>query len=72
MSIYRSLKKVLICIVGAALLLGGLYFLLAEAFLVQRVFSRIVILGLMLTMMGGYLLWAELVAPRLGVANGKK
>jgi hypothetical protein len=36
---------------------------------VSRVFSRIVILALMLTMMGGYLLWAELVAPRLDVAK---
>ena len=72
MSIYRTLKKVLICLVGAALLLGGLYFLFAEAFLVSRVFSRIVILGLMLTMIGGYLLWTELVAPRLDVADGKK
>jgi hypothetical protein len=69
MSIYRTLKKVLICIVGAALLLGGLYFLFAEVFLVSRVFSRIVILGLMLTTTGGYLLWAELVAPRLDVAK---
>jgi uncharacterized membrane protein len=69
MSIYRTLKKVLICLVGAALLLGGLYFFFAEAFLVSRVFSRIVILALMLTMMGGYLLWAELVAPRLDVAK---
>jgi hypothetical protein len=72
MSIYRSLKKVLICLVGAAMLLGGLYFLAAEAVLVHRTFLRIVILGLMLTMMGGYLLWAELVAPRLGPADGKK
>jgi hypothetical protein len=69
MSIYRTLRKVLICLAGAALLLGGLYFLFAEAFLVSRVFSRIVILGLMLTMMGGYLLWAELVAPQLGAAK---
>jgi hypothetical protein len=72
MSLYRILKKVLISIVGAALLLGGLYFLLAEALLVHRTFMRIVILGLMLTMMGGYLLWAELVAPWLGVADEKK
>ena len=69
MSIYQILKKVLICIVGAALLLGGLYFLAAEAFLAHRTFLRIVILGLMLTLMGGYLLWAELVAPRLGAAK---
>jgi hypothetical protein len=72
MSIYRILRKVLICVVGAAMLLGGLYFLLAEAFLAHRTFLRIVILGLMLTTMGGYLLWAELVAPWLGVANEKK
>jgi membrane-bound ClpP family serine protease len=65
MTLYQRLRKILICIAGAALLLGGLYFLFAEAFLVTRIFSRIVILGLMLTMMGGYLLWAELVAPRL-------
>jgi hypothetical protein len=36
------------------------------------VFWRIIIAGLMLTMMGGYLLWAELVAPLLGVADKKK
>ncbi len=69
MSIYQIVKKVLICIVGAALLLGGLYFLAAEAFLAHRTFLRIVILGLMLTLMGGYLLWAELVAPRLDPAK---
>ena len=72
MSLYQNVRKVLICIVGAALLLGGLYFLFAEAFLVSRIFSRILILGLMLTIMGGYLLWAELVAPLLGVADKKK
>jgi hypothetical protein len=72
MSIYQTLKKVLICAVGAAMLLGGLYFLAAEAFLAHRTFLRIVILGLMLTTMGGYLVWAELVAPWLGVADEKK
>jgi len=72
MSIYRSLRKVLICAVAAAMLLGGLYFLIAEAFLVHRVFLRIVNMGLLLTIIGGYLLWAELVAPLMGVANEKK
>ncbi|MGO9360051.1 MAG: hypothetical protein ACLP1D_20690 [Xanthobacteraceae bacterium] len=72
MTLYRALRKVMICLVGAVMLCGGLYFLFAEAFLVQRVFSRIVIMGLLLTMMGGYLLWAELIAPRLGAADGKK
>jgi hypothetical protein len=72
MSIYQILRKVLICIVGAALLLGGLYFLLAEAFLAHRFFMRIVILGLMLTMMGGYLLWAEVGVPLMGPADEKK
>jgi hypothetical protein len=71
-TIYRSLRKIFICLVAAALLLGGLYLLGAEAFLAHRVFWRIIIAGLMLTMMGGYLLWAELVAPLLGVANEKK
>ena len=71
MTLYQRLRKILICIAGAALLLGGLYFLFAEAFLVTRIFSRIVILGLMLTMMGGYLLWAELVAPRLAAGEKK-
>jgi hypothetical protein len=72
MTFYRALRKTMICLVGAVMLFGGLYFLFAEAFLVQRVFSRIVIMGLLLTMMGGYLLWAELIAPRLAAADGKK
>jgi hypothetical protein len=72
MTFPRTLRKILICLVGAVMLCAGLYFLFAEAFLVQRVFSRIVIMGLLLATMGGYLLWAELIAPRLGAADGKK
>jgi hypothetical protein len=70
--IYLVLRTALIFVMATAMLLAGLYLLGAEAFLVHHVFLRMVIAGLMLTMMGGYLMWANFVAPLLGIASGEK
>jgi hypothetical protein len=66
------MRKLLIFVVATPLLVGGLYLLAAELFLVHRTFLRIIIAASMLTAMGGYPLWVEFIAPRLGAANGKK
>ncbi|HZC57653.1 MAG TPA: hypothetical protein VE396_16665, partial [Xanthobacteraceae bacterium] len=70
--IYLVLRTILIFTAATAMLLGGLYLLGAEAFLVHHVFLRMVIVGLMLTLMGGYLFWANFVAPLFGVASGEQ
>ena len=61
---WKLLRKLFVFVVATPMLLGGLYLLCAELFLVHRVFLRIIIAGLMLTTMGGYLLWADFIAPR--------
>jgi hypothetical protein len=65
------MRKLLI-FAATAMLLGGLYFLAAELFLVHRMFFRIIIAASMLTATGSYLLWAEFIAPLFGIANGEK
>ncbi len=69
---WKLVRKPFILAVATAMLLGGLYLLGAELFLVHRIFARIVIAGLMLTIMGGYLLWAELIAPMVGANDPAK
>jgi hypothetical protein len=66
------MRKLLIFIIATPLLLGGLYLLVAELFLVHRMFWRIILAASVLTAMGGYPLWMEFVAPRLDAADGRK
>jgi len=66
------IRKLFIFVVATAMLICGLYFLAAELFLVHRVFLRIIIAASMLTTMGGYLLWADFIAPWLAEAGGEK
>jgi hypothetical protein len=61
---WKLARKVFVLVVATAMLLGGLYLLVAELFLVHHVFLRIVIAAVFLTGMGSYLLWMDFVGPR--------
>jgi hypothetical protein len=63
---WKLLRKPFILVVSIAMMVGGLYLLAAELFLAHRIFARIMIAGAMLTTMGGYLLWADFIAPLVG------
>jgi hypothetical protein len=67
---WKLLRDVFVFVVAIALLLAGLYLLTAEMFLAHRVFLRLVIAGVMLTAIGGYLLWVDFIAPRFAVKRG--
>jgi hypothetical protein len=63
---WKLLRKPFILVVSTAMMVGGLYLLAAELFLAHRIFARIMIAGATLTAMGGYLLWADFIAPLVG------
>jgi hypothetical protein len=67
---WKLLRDVFVFVVAVALLLAGLYLLAAEMFLAHRIFLRLVIAGIMLTSMGGYLLWTDFIAPRFAIKRG--
>jgi hypothetical protein len=49
------------------MLVGGLYAAVFELLFARIIFFRFVIGGTLLALAGGYLLWADFIAPRLGI-----
>jgi hypothetical protein len=49
---WKLLRKPFILVVSTAMMVGGLYLLVAELFLAHRIFARIMIAGATLTAMG--------------------
>lgn len=60
------MRKLLLFVVSAAMLVGGLYWLVVELLLVDRIYFRFVIGGAVLATLGAYLLWIDFIAPLLG------
>jgi hypothetical protein len=61
------MRKLLLLILSSAMLIGGLY---AAAF--ELLFARVILFRLVagagcLAFAGGYLIWTDFVAPRLGI-----
>jgi hypothetical protein len=61
------MRKLLLLILSSAMLMGGLYLALLELLFARIVFFRFVIGGTVLAVAGAYLIWADFIAPRLGV-----
>ncbi len=60
-------KLLLLLVVSTAMVLGGVYLLTAELLLAGIIYSRFVVAGDVLVSLGGYLLWADFVAPLLSI-----
>ena len=61
------MRKVLLFVLAAAMLGGGLYGVFFELEYAAHVFWRLVIGAGMLATFGGYLIWTDFIAPRLGI-----
>ena len=61
------MRKLMLLILSSAMLMGGLYIALFELLFAQIIFFRVVIGRVFLALFGGYLLWTDFIAPRLGI-----
>jgi hypothetical protein len=57
------MRKLLLFVIATALVAGGLYLIGAEIFLARGIYLRVVFVASVLLLFGGYLLWADFVAP---------
>jgi hypothetical protein len=64
-------RKFLIFLIAGAMLVGGLYLLAGELLVAHTIYFRFVIAGAMLVVLGGYLLWADIFAPMLGIKTAE-
>jgi hypothetical protein len=49
------------------MLIGGLYVVISELLFAHIISRRFVFGGAVLAVMGAYLIWADFIAPRLGI-----
>jgi hypothetical protein len=61
------MRKRLLLVLSVAMLGGGVYLLATELLWVDQRNGLTVLMGLMLVAFGAYLLWADFVAPGLGI-----
>ena len=61
------MRKLILFILSAAMLFGGLYLLIAKLLFDPFIRFRFVFGGAALAFAGAYLLWTDFVAPRLGI-----
>jgi len=61
------MRKFLLLILSSAMLIGGLYLVCLELLFTHRPSVRFIIGGAILVVVAGYLLWADFIAPRLGI-----
>jgi hypothetical protein len=61
------MRKFILLIFAGAMLAGGGYVVFVELLLAEIVFFRAVFAGAGLALAGGYLIWTDFVAPRLGI-----
>jgi hypothetical protein len=66
------MRKLLLFIIAIAMVGGGLYLVGAELLLARRIYPQFLVGGGLLVLFGGYLLWADFVAPALGVKTWEK
>jgi hypothetical protein len=56
------MRKLLVFVVSAVMIVGGLYLLGVELLLAERIYLRSIIVGAMLVAAGGYFLWTDFIA----------
>ena len=61
------MRKLLLLILSGAMLFGGLYLVFIELMFAHAIYWRLVVGGTALAGLGGYLIWVDFVAPRLGI-----
>jgi len=61
------MRKRLLLVLSVAMLVSGLYLLATELLWVDERHGLTVLMGLMLAAFGTYLLWADFIAPVLGI-----
>ena len=61
------MRKVILFVSSAAMVLGGLYIVASELLVATAIYFRPLFVGAILILLGGYLLWTDFVAPRLGI-----
>jgi hypothetical protein len=62
-----NMRQLILLVLSGAMLLGGLYLVLDEFLFASKIYFRFVGGGAVLAFAGGYLLWADFIAPRLGI-----
>jgi hypothetical protein len=63
----RGVRKLILLVLASAMLVGGLYLVIGELWFSRIISYRLVAGGGLLVFFGGYLLWADFIAPLLGV-----
>jgi hypothetical protein len=63
---YR-MRKLLLLILSSAMLIGGLYVAIVELLFAPAIFFRSTIGGIILALLGAYLIWTDFIAPRFGI-----
>lgn len=61
------MRKLVLLAFSSAMLIGGLYAAISELLFARVIFFRFVFGGAVLALVGGYLIWTDLIAPRLGI-----
>ena len=62
-----GMRKLILLLLSAAMLFGGLYVLIDEFLFASILYFQFVIGGAVLAFAGGYLIWADFIAPRFGI-----
>jgi hypothetical protein len=61
------MRKVIVFILSGAMLAGGIYIVGGEVLFSSALSIRVLSVGLALALLGGYLLWTDIVAPALKI-----
>ena len=67
-----TIRKTILFILAIAMLVAGLYVLVAQYFWSHIIFGKFVLMGAFLTWAGIYLLWADFIEPILGMWRKQK
>jgi len=61
------MRKLVLLVLSGAMFLGGLSLLVGELLFASLTHRRFLVAGGVLAFAGGYLLWTDFIAPRLGI-----
>jgi hypothetical protein len=63
---YR-MRKLLLLILSSAMLIGGIYVTIVELLFAPTILFRFIFGGIILALLGAYLMWTDFIAPRFGI-----